>query len=169
MKPTTSTIFLTLCYVFRDGKILLGMKKRGFGEGWWNGFGGKVQSGEDVTVAAMRELQEEAGLVAETWERRGVLRFYFEDQDVVREVHVFAILSYRGEPKESEEMRPSWFFPENVPFAQMWPSDRLWLPIFLQGKSFVGECLFTPQRQIVSHIVHEVTAEQTAHTTAPLA
>ncbi|CAN0505072.1 unnamed protein product, partial [Ectocarpus sp. 12 AP-2014] len=33
-------------------EILLGMKKRGFGEGKWNGFGGKVESGESVEEAA---------------------------------------------------------------------------------------------------------------------
>ncbi|CAN0403706.1 unnamed protein product, partial [Ectocarpus sp. 8 AP-2014] len=45
-------------------EILLGMKKRGFGEGKWNGFGGKVESGESVEEAAKRELMEEAGLTA---------------------------------------------------------------------------------------------------------
>lgn len=38
---------LTLCIVRKDSKVLLGMKKRGFGEGCWNGFGGKVTEGED--------------------------------------------------------------------------------------------------------------------------
>jgi hypothetical protein len=33
---------LTLCMVHQDNKLLLGMKKRGFGEGRWNGFGGKL-------------------------------------------------------------------------------------------------------------------------------
>jgi hypothetical protein len=27
----------TLCYVRREGEILLAMKKRGFGQGKWNG------------------------------------------------------------------------------------------------------------------------------------
>lgn len=32
--------------------VLLGMKKRGFGAGKWNGFGGKVQPGETIEEAA---------------------------------------------------------------------------------------------------------------------
>ena len=39
--------------------MLLGMKKRGFGTGKWNGFGGKVEVGETVADAAQRELEEE--------------------------------------------------------------------------------------------------------------
>jgi hypothetical protein len=36
---------LTLCIVHQNDKVLLGMKKRGFGMGRWNGFGGKVEAG----------------------------------------------------------------------------------------------------------------------------
>lgn len=43
---------LTLCMVIRDSELLLGMKKRGFGVGRWNGFGGKVEMGEDIVDAA---------------------------------------------------------------------------------------------------------------------
>jgi 8-oxo-dGTP pyrophosphatase MutT (NUDIX family) len=37
-----------------DQKILLGLKKRGFGEGKWNGFGGKVHVNETIRQAAVR-------------------------------------------------------------------------------------------------------------------
>ena len=45
-----------------SGDVLLGMKKRGFGVGKWNGFGGKVQEGETIRECARRETQEECGL-----------------------------------------------------------------------------------------------------------
>ena len=34
---------LTLTIIYQHPKVLLGMKKRGFGAGRWNGFGGKVE------------------------------------------------------------------------------------------------------------------------------
>jgi hypothetical protein len=37
--------------------VLLGRKKRGFGEGYVNGFGGKVEPGETVEAAAAREVR----------------------------------------------------------------------------------------------------------------
>lgn len=45
---------LTLAFVRRHGEILLGYKKRGFGVGKWNGFGGKVETGETIEDAAKR-------------------------------------------------------------------------------------------------------------------
>lgn len=45
---------LTLVMVVQPGRVLLGMKKRGFGAGRWNGFGGKVQDGETIEDAARR-------------------------------------------------------------------------------------------------------------------
>ena len=45
---------LTLVLVVQPGRVLLGMKKRGFGAGKWNGFGGKVEHGETIEQAARR-------------------------------------------------------------------------------------------------------------------
>ena len=44
----------TLALIRNNDNILLGMKKRGFGVGRWNGFGGKVHSGETILEAAKR-------------------------------------------------------------------------------------------------------------------
>lgn len=49
-----SSKLLTLVMVVQPGRVLLGMKKRGFGVGRWNGFGGKVQAGETIEDAARR-------------------------------------------------------------------------------------------------------------------
>ena len=45
---------LTLAFVRDATRILLGYKKRGFGAGRWNGFGGKVHQGEGIPQAAIR-------------------------------------------------------------------------------------------------------------------
>jgi ADP-ribose pyrophosphatase YjhB (NUDIX family) len=48
---------LQLTIVERDGRLLLGLKKRGFGTGYYNGFGGKVEVGETIQQAAYREVR----------------------------------------------------------------------------------------------------------------
>ena len=50
----TTNKLLTLAFVKESTRILLGYKKRGFGMGRWNGFGGKVQANESIENAAKR-------------------------------------------------------------------------------------------------------------------
>lgn len=144
MMAGTREKLLTLCIVYdRDsGRVLLGLKKRGFGEGRWNGFGGKVQEGETIEEAARRELTEEAGIVAPSCEQRGVLRFVFDNDPVVHEVYVFVVSLWHGEPRETDEMRPRWFSLDAIPYDTMWPDDRHWLPLLLAGKHFRGAFRF---------------------------
>lgn len=86
------------------GEILLGMKKRGFGFGKWNGFGGKIEHGESIDEGAKRELMEECSITANSLERRGFLVFKMIESRKIMRVHVFDTEDYSGEPIESEEM-----------------------------------------------------------------
>jgi 8-oxo-dGTP pyrophosphatase MutT (NUDIX family) len=40
--------------IHQANRVLLGMKKRGFGKNWYNGFGGKVEKNESIFEAAIR-------------------------------------------------------------------------------------------------------------------
>ena len=133
---------LTLCVVHQNSRVLLGMKKRGFGIGRWNGFGGKVEFGETIENAAKRELKEEAGIEAENIEKFGLIDFEFKGNPEILEVHIFKINNFSGNLVESEEMRPQWFDLDKIPFNQMWPDDIYWMPLFLSGKKFQGKFLF---------------------------
>lgn len=44
----------SLVFIRKTTEVLLGLKKRGFGEGKWNGFGGKVEQGETIVQGATR-------------------------------------------------------------------------------------------------------------------
>lgn len=146
----------TLCTVVSDGKILLGMKKRGFGEGWWNGFGGKLKSGETIEEAAIRECQEEAGITPTSILPRAVLHFYFEDSPEEIEVHVFLIEAFTGDVQESEEMCPQWFPVSEIPYEKMWADDPYWLPQVLAGKRLSGRFWFQDIKTLLRHEVEEV-------------
>jgi 8-oxo-dGTP diphosphatase/2-hydroxy-dATP diphosphatase len=142
MEQENNKIVTTLCLVHQPPKILLGMKKRGFGAGRWNGFGGKVHEGETIEEAAKRELLEEAGIEPLRLEEAGVIDFDFENDDPTIEVHFFRAGEFTGEPTESDEMKPQWFDVNEIPFKDMWPDDLYWMPLFLEGKHFKGRFLF---------------------------
>ena len=147
---------LTLCVIHDNEKILLGMKKKGFGEGKWNGFGGKVEEGESIENAAHRELKEEAGIEASGLKKRGVINFEFEGDPKILEVHVFSASDFIGEPRESDEMKPQWFGIDEIPYDGMWPDDKHWLPVLLSGKNFKGSFHFRGHNEILRHELREV-------------
>lgn len=147
---------LTLCIVHQNNRVLLGMKKRGFGAGRWNGFGGKVHPEETIEAAAVREMQEEAGITPQDLRKIGLLEFNFRGTDDVLEVHVFKCTAFAGEVGESEEMRPEWFALTAVPFDQMWQDDPHWFPSFLENKKFRGRFLFDEKDAIIESDLEEV-------------
>jgi 8-oxo-dGTP diphosphatase / 2-hydroxy-dATP diphosphatase len=144
----------TLCIVQENDRVLLGMKKRGFGQGKWNGFGGKVQPDEDIQAAAQRELEEEAGITA-TLEHAGTLVFSFEKDPVDLEVHIFCGTNVQGEPVETDEMKPQWYATADIPYEHMWPDDKYWLPVFLAGKKFSGRFHFAADNTILKNEIKE--------------
>ncbi|CAG5897993.1 unnamed protein product, partial [Menidia menidia] len=130
---------LTLVMVVQSGRVLLGMKKRGFGAGKWNG-----------------ELQEESSLTVDVLEKIGNIKFEFVGEAQLLDVHVFRADAFNGEPTESDEMRPEWFEIDKIPFGQMWPDDILWFPLMLQKKKFAGYFKFQGHDVILSHTLEEV-------------
>ncbi|XP_042293524.1 7,8-dihydro-8-oxoguanine triphosphatase [Sceloporus undulatus] len=151
-----TTKLFTLVLVVQPQRVLLGMKKRGFGAGLWNGFGGKVQPGETIEQAARRELQEESGLTVDSIEKMGKITFEFVGNTELMEVHIFRADSFQGDPTESDEMRPQWFELDQVPFKNMWPDDIYWFPLLLQKKLFIGYFKFQGQTTILDYTLKEV-------------
>lgn len=147
---------LTLCVIYKHPKVLLGMKKRGFGKGRWNGFGGKIEKGETIEEATKREIFEEAGIVVGNMEKVGLIDFEFKGNPEILEVHIFRANEFSGEPTESEEMKPQWFHIDDIPFEEMWPDDKLWMPLFLAGKKFSGKILFGEANNILESKLEEM-------------
>lgn len=141
----------TLLFVVRDGEVLLIHKKRGFGAGKVNGPGGHVEAGETPLQAAVREVEEELGIVPLEVERAGELRFQFTD-GLALLVHVFRASGCVGEPRETDEASPFWAPLEEIPFERMWADDRIWFPWLLRGERFSGRFLFHGETLLDFHL-----------------
>ena len=92
-KPTE---YANLCFIIRDGQILLIRKKRGLGAGKINGPGGRIEKGETALASAIRETQEEVGVTPTGLEEIGELFFEFLDGYKLH-VAVFAASGCEGE------------------------------------------------------------------------
>ncbi len=120
----------------RDGKLLLGVKKRGFGMGKINGAGGKVEPGESYKEAAVRETFEEVGIRVNSCESVGQIIFrdlYFKGEPETDIMHVFLSEDFEGEPTETDEIKPEWFPITDLPYSKMWSDDEHWMPEVLRG------------------------------------
>lgn len=146
--------------LLRSGEtILLAMKKRGFGEGKWNGVGGKLEPGENLEDALVRETIEEIGVTPTSWRPVAELDFV-QDAETENPWHMFVYAyicdNWEGEPTESEEMMPKWFHIQDIPYGDMWDDDEFWLPQVLEGKKLVGKFTFDIDDKMLTHSIQTV-------------
>ncbi len=140
-----------LCFIVKDGRVLLIRKKRGLGAGKINGPGGKIDPGETPLESAIREVQEEVGVTPLEIEERGGLHFQFVDGYSLHCV-VFVAHDFTGELIETAEAIPLWFDLDALPFDEMWADDRHWLPETLRGQSFDAWFLFDGDAMLTKEV-----------------
>nr|XP_054107169.1 oxidized purine nucleoside triphosphate hydrolase isoform X3 [Callithrix jacchus] len=145
----TSRLY-TLVLVLQPQRILLGMKKRGFGAGRWNGFGGKVQEGETIEEGAKRVRISPRLACSGTLMAYCSLKLLGSNDPPAS---AFASSSPLG-----TEMFPHWFQLDQIPFKDMWPDDSYWFPFLLQKKKFHGYFKFQGQDTILDYTLQEVDA-----------
>lgn len=127
-----------LCHIRQGGQVLLQKKAEGlWGGGKWNAPGGKLRSGESPEEGVVREVFEETGLQIDALRYHATLTFFFgpgEEPDWI--VHVFSASRFSGQLRSSGEGQLRWFPEDQIPYDEMWPDDRHWLPHLLVGKQF---------------------------------
>ena len=155
----------TICYLIKkDDKgniydVCLAMKKRGFGEGRWNGSGGKVGDKEEfkdetVEEGAVREVSEELNVVMINPKEVGKILFETEgDNEKCIVSYVFVADKWDGDPSETEEMNPKWFKVDEVPYDEMWADDREWFKELLKGNRFEARYVFSKDDD--NHLVEQ--------------
>jgi mutator protein MutT len=138
------TIHATVTIIRHNDRILLQKKTKGrFGEGKWNGPGGKLKPGETPEECAIREVREETCIKVNSLRLHGALRHYFGDvEEPTWIVYQFSTTDYDGEPKESDEGFLKWFAEDEIPYDYMWQDDEHWLPLLLESNDFTGDFYF---------------------------
>lgn len=148
----------TLALLKRKDEILLALKKRGFGEGKYNGVGGKIEKDETPEEAMIRETKEEILVTPTKYEKVGIIEFdeFYKGKEEHVLFHLYMAYDWLGEPTESEEMKPYWFNINNIPYDKMFPDDKHWLPLIIEGKKIKAYFQFDENWNILSSNVEEV-------------
>ncbi len=135
MESDKYNFIASICYVFDSrGRVLLQKKSRGFGQGKWNGPGGKKEPWEDIEESVKREVREETGLKILDPSIRGELDFVFPRQEERFFSYVFLVQNFQGEARDRGEGELKWFEIEDIPLEKMWDDDRYWLKRLLGGE-----------------------------------
>lgn len=95
----TAPLDVFLLFV-RDGEVLLALRENtGYADGLWNVPSGKVEAGEDLLGAAVREAREEVAVAVHAARLATVVQVMPE---MSRVGFFFEVLSWEGEPTNAE-------------------------------------------------------------------
>ncbi|MFH1398828.1 MAG: 8-oxo-dGTP diphosphatase [Candidatus Woesearchaeota archaeon] len=148
----------SLCILIRDKKVLLAQKLKGFGQGYYTGVGGKLEPGETVEQAAIRETQEEIGITPTTYKKVAIINFYFPDKpEWNQETHCFIVTGWQGQTRKSAEMAPQWFAFDIIPYDRMWEDAVCWLPEILRGEQIIADILYKGTQRVVEFSISRAT------------
>ncbi|MDQ7835619.1 MAG: NUDIX domain-containing protein [Humidesulfovibrio sp.] len=108
--------------VWRDGRFLAVERPKGKAHaGWWEFPGGKVEPGESLADALIRELEEELSFTSTElvfWREK---RFVYP-QGPVR-LHFFHVTRFTGEVVPLEGQRFAWFTPGQADVSIFLPAN----------------------------------------------
>ncbi|MFF3223978.1 NUDIX domain-containing protein [Nocardia suismassiliense] len=134
-----SVIGVQLLLTKGDRVLLARRRNTEFGDGEWNAPGGRLDAGEDVLTAVIREAEEEIGVRVEREHVRMVASMHIQSppgQALL--VFIFQADTWSGEPWNREPERCSelrWFDVDDIPDDTIL-STRAGLDMFRKNEHF---------------------------------
>ncbi|ACJ34882.1 NUDIX hydrolase [Anoxybacillus flavithermus] len=144
---------VTNCVLVKDGHVLLLKKPR---RGWWVAPGGKMEQGESVREACLREYREETGIYLKNPKLKGVFTFVMKrGEEVVSEWMMFTFFAehFDGENVvQCEEGELAWHPIEQIPTLSMAPGDYHILDYAVKGTGVLyGTFTYTEEFELLSY------------------
>lgn len=144
---------VTNCVLVKDGKVLLLQKPK---RGWWVAPGGKMEQGESVREACIREYREETGIYLKNPKLKGVFTIVVKDQaQTISEWMMFTFFAdqFAGENVPyCEEGKLEWHPLETIRQLPMAPGDYHILDYALKGSEVMyGTFIYTEDFELLSY------------------
>ncbi len=156
MTESPRRIVQTIIVAPEQQRVLLGLHKVGEFAGYYTGFIGFIEDGEDLETAARSIAKVSCGIVLGEIELRAILKMNVVDKGNADEYEYYC-QEFTGEPCETEAVKPGWFAIDEIPYRQMPPDDELWYPLFLRGLQLRGKFHFSTSMDVIlSHELEEV-------------
>ena len=114
-KMSMGAVVVVAAVMVRDGKILIGQRKRGGRHPLkWEFPGGKVEPGEDPRTALVRELREELDVEAVIGDKMDSYEVHYSDGFRAR-LHFYRVAQFQGEPRNLDFEQIVWEQPARLP------------------------------------------------------
>lgn len=146
-------IIASLIYLRKDGKTLMlhrNKKDSDYHLGKYNGIGGKLEKGESPEACAIREIQEETGLIASALKYRGHLTFPDFDGETDWLCFIYECFDFQGELMDCNEGSLHWIEDSQLYDLNLWEGDPYFLKVIYETKKcFYG--VFTYHQKKLVH------------------
>ncbi len=134
----------------------------------YSGYGGGVDADETPEEAVVREAKEEADVVIrqEDLKKVAVLtritKQIPENTQSVIKLTIFLCEKWEGEIKDLPGMKSAWFDFNKLPFDQMFPDNKICLPLVLEGKCVEMDSAFVKEGddgklELINRDIREIT------------
>ncbi len=144
---------VTNCVLMKDEEVLLLKKPR---RGWWVAPGGKMEPGESVKDACIREFREETGIYLKNPQIKGIFTFIMKDGDqVLSEWMMFTFFADDSDGlnlEESEEGELEWKSVSEIKNLPMAEGDHHILEYMVHGNGIIyGTFTYTTDFKLLSY------------------
>lgn len=121
----------TLCYIERDGQVLMLHRVKKAGDenaGKWIGIGGHLEADESPEECILREIREETGLAVTGLRLRGILTFILPAWGNEL-TFLYTAKAESDEVPDCSEGVLKWVPVEQISTLPLWEGDRIFLPL----------------------------------------
>jgi 8-oxo-dGTP diphosphatase len=144
---------VTNCILLKDGKVLLLQKPK---RGWWVAPGGKMEQGESIREACIREYREETGIYLKNPKLKGVFTVVMKaGEQIVSEWMMFTFFAEQFDGENvpyCEEGKLEWHPVETIHELPMAPGDYHILEYALKGSGVMyGTFIYTEDFELLSY------------------